>query len=155
MQAVYSKAEDLFKEVSALKNKYLEWTAVSRIDLKATITSHFKSINDWTFNLNMIKQKKAELKRLDDSEKKDCITINITNFKYAVEDKFSDMASQLGDTLKESTQAEFDEVNNFVQTSLKRLNENPQSLEAIDEMNKAVMEIVANKDRIEGIFTDL
>ena len=35
MQSVYSKAEDLFREVGALKNKYLEWTAIARIDLKA------------------------------------------------------------------------------------------------------------------------
>jgi hypothetical protein len=123
--------------------------------LKAQIAANFKSFNDWTFNLKMIKDKKAELKRLDDSEKKDCITVSITNFKYAVDDKFSEVAAQLGDSLKESTQAEYDEVFNFCKEALLRLNDNPQSLEQIDAMNKAVLEIVANKGRKEKVYTDL
>ena len=72
--------------------KYLEWTVLSQIDVAKHIKDHFKSVDDWAVNFTMIKQKRVDLKRLDDREKKDCITVSLLRFKGAIEDSFKQLS---------------------------------------------------------------
>lgn len=92
LQTVYIKAEELFATVKEIQVKYLEWTALSQIDVSKHIKDHFKSVDDWAVNFAMIKQKRVELKRIDDREKKDCITVSLLRFKGAVEDSFKQLS---------------------------------------------------------------
>jgi hypothetical protein len=47
----------------------------------------------------MLKQKRIELKKLPDSKKIDCITVNIVPFKGGVEEVFKKLSEALADTL--------------------------------------------------------
>lgn len=108
IQTVYIKAEELFMQVQEIQCKYLEWTALGKLELSNHIRDNFKSVDDWAVNFSMIKQKRVELKRLEDSEKKDCIFVSLIEFKGGVERIFNNLSDILASTLKESVQDEKD-----------------------------------------------
>jgi len=62
----------------------------------------------------MLKQKRIELKKLPDTRKIDCITINIVPFKGGVEDVFKKLAEALVETLQNSIEKDKDQVEHFV-----------------------------------------
>jgi dynein heavy chain 2 len=76
MHTVYIKAEELFEQVKAVEGEYTEWTAFNRLELGAFIEENFKSVEDWEVNFAMLKQKRIDLKKLPDTRKIDCVTIN-------------------------------------------------------------------------------
>ena len=88
MHTVYLKAEELFDQVRSTSAQYGEWTAIGKIDMQDHIEKNFKDVQDWEVNFAMLKQKRIDLKKLPDSKKIDCITINIVPFKGGVEEIF-------------------------------------------------------------------
>ena len=66
IKTVYVKAEELFGKLSQLGDEYIAWTALGNLDIQHHIEKHFKSVQDWIDNLEMLKQKRRELKKLPD-----------------------------------------------------------------------------------------
>jgi dynein heavy chain 2, cytosolic len=99
MHSVYLKAEELFEQVRNVQSEFAEWTALSHLDIEAHIEEHFKGVEDWEANFAMLKQKRIELKKLPDTKKIDCITINIVPFKGGIEEVFKKLAEALFETL--------------------------------------------------------
>jgi hypothetical protein len=95
----------------------------------------------------MLKQKRLELKKLPDSKKIDCITINVVPFKGGVEDVFKKLSEALVETLRDSIEKEKDEVEGFIDDGTNKLNVNPKSVAEIQELNSTVMEIEAAKGK--------
>lgn len=62
----------------------------------------------------MIKSKRVELKRIDDKEKRDCITINIVRFKSGIEDIFKNLDDELVESMQASIEKDVEEVEQFV-----------------------------------------
>ena len=62
----------------------------------------------------MIKQKRIELKRLDDKEKLDCVNVSLVRFKGGIEDIFKELQDELVRTLQSSTEKEVEVVFTFV-----------------------------------------
>lgn len=83
----------------------------------------------------MIKQKRRELKKLPDSQKVDCININLIPFKGGIEDIFRRLSDALVETLQVSIEKDSEEVYKFVKAGLEQLNSNPQSVEEIEKMH--------------------
>jgi hypothetical protein len=148
LQTVYVKAEELFSSIKNLTSKYLEWTALAKIDFRTYIQENFKSVDDWECNFQMIKQKRIELKRLDDKEKLDCINVSLVRFKGGIEDIFKELSDELVRTLHSSTESEAEEVLNFVRSAQEKLSVNPKSIDEIEAMNKDAMEIGEKKAAI-------
>jgi hypothetical protein len=65
----------------------------------------------------MIKAKRVELKRIDDKEKRDCITINIVRFKSGIEDIFKKLDDELVDSMQSSIEKDVEEVETFVKSA--------------------------------------
>lgn len=99
MHTVYLKAEELFDQVRNVETEYVEWTALSALDIQSHIEENFTSVEDWETNFAMLKQKRIELKKLPDSKKIDCVTINIVPFKGGIEDVFKKLSEALVETL--------------------------------------------------------
>jgi hypothetical protein len=99
LQTVYVKAEELFSSIKNIGIKYVEWTALAKLDFRKYIEENFKGVEDWECNFSMIKQKRIELKRLDDKEKIDCFNISLMRFKGAVDDIFRELSDELVRTL--------------------------------------------------------
>jgi len=89
----------------------------------------------------MLRQKRRELKKLPDSQKVDCITVNLVPFKGGVDDIFKRLSDALVDSLKESIDRDAIEVQRFIQQGLQKLNSNPQSMEEIEQIHKDAVQI--------------
>jgi len=155
MHSVYFKAEELFDKLRNLEDDYIEWTALGQIDIQKHIEENFKSVEDWETNFKMLKQKRIELKKLPDSRKIDCITINMIPFKGSVEDVFKKISEALVETLQTSIEKDAEEVELFVKQSQEKLGSNPQSVDEIEAMHKAAMEIEENKPKYVNLFESL
>ena len=106
-------------------------------------------------NFALLKQKRLELKRLPDSRKIDCITINIVPFKGGVEDVFKKLSEALVETLRTSIEKDKEEVEQFVRLAQEQLSSNPQSVSEIEAMHSAAMEIETNKKQFGATYIGL
>jgi hypothetical protein len=55
MNTVYFKAEELFDKLRNLEDEYVEWTAMSHLDIQKHIEENFKAVEDWETNFKMLK----------------------------------------------------------------------------------------------------
>ena len=106
----YQKAEELFDQVRNVETEYVEWTALSHLDIQSHIEENFKGVDDWETNFQMLQQKRIELKKLPDSKKIDCITINIVPFKGGIEEVFKKLSDALVTTLADSIDKDAEQV---------------------------------------------
>lgn len=103
----------------------------------------------------MLKQKRIELKKLPDSKKIDCVTINIVPFKGGIEDVFKKLSEALVETLQNSIEKDAEDVESFVKRAQEQLGSNPTSVDEIEAMHKAAMEIETNKQQYVDLFAGL
>ena len=96
----------------------MPWTILGTIDLQAYIEQNFKTVDDWETNFQMLKSKRKELKKLPDSQKVDCITVNLIPFKGGVEDIFKRLSEALVETLQLSIEKDAEEVFKFIKAGL-------------------------------------
>jgi dynein heavy chain 2 len=155
MHSVYLKAEELFSQVSDVQAEYEDWTTLGQLDIEAYIEENFTVVDDWATNFAMLKQKRIELKKLPDSKKIDCITINIVPFKGGVEDVFKKLSEALVDTLQSSIEKDKEQVELFVRKAQEQLSSNPQSVDEIEAMHKAAMEIQTNRQHYGDLYNGL
>jgi dynein heavy chain 2 len=153
LNTVYMKAEELFQKLSEVKKVYIPWTILGTIDLQSYIDQNFKTVDDWETNFQMLKSKRKELKKLPDSQKVDCITVNLVPFKGGVEDIFKRLSEALVETLQISIERDAEEVFKFIKAGLSKLNSNPQSVEEIEKMHQDAMQIQTEKDDTVKLFT--
>lgn len=125
IKTVYNKAEELFAKLDTLADEYIHWTALGNLDLVQHIEKHFTSVQDWVDNLEMLKGKRRELKKLPDQKKVDCITVNLVPFKSGIDSLFRGFEDALTDTLEDSIEKDTEVVRLFVQKGLEQLNANP------------------------------
>lgn len=135
IKTVYDKAEELFSKLDGLTDEYVHWTALGKLDLQQHIERYFTSVQDWVDNLEMLKVKRRELKKLPDVKKVDCITVNLVPFKSGIDSLFRDFEDALTETLEDSIEQDAEVVRKFVEKGLQQLNANPQSVEEIEEMH--------------------
>jgi exonuclease VII large subunit len=103
----------------------------------------------------MLKQKRIELKKLPDSKKIDCVTVNIVPFKAGIEDVFKKLSEALVETLQNSIEKDAEDVEQFVKRAQEKLGSNPQSVDEIEAMHKDAMEIETNKQKYVDLFAGL
>ena len=152
IKTVYSKAEELFGKLDALAEEYVHWTALGNIDLQQHIEKYFTSVQDWVDNLEMMKQKRRELKKLPDQKKVDCITISLVPFKSGIDSLFRSFEDALTETLEDSIEKDAEVVRKFVEKGLQQLNTNPQSVEEIEKMHTDAVELGVEKEGIVRIY---
>jgi len=123
--------------------------------MRQHIEENFKGVEDWKVNFDMLKAKRIELKKLPDSRKIDCVTINIVPFKGGVEDIFRKLTDALVETLETSIEKDANEVMTFVRSAQEKLGSNPQNVDEIEAMHKEAMDIESNKQGVSEMFTSL
>jgi dynein heavy chain 2 len=132
LKTVYSKAEELFDKLETLQNEYAPWTALGDFDIQAHIEENFSDVQDWVNNFEMLRTKRKELKKLPDTTKLDCISVNLVPFKSGVDALFKNIQDALTDSLEDSIEKDSETVRSFIQKGLEKLNSNPQSVEEIE-----------------------
>ena len=58
MQNVYIKAEELFDQIRSIQDDYVQYVAISKIDIESHIEENFKVLSDWEINFEMVKDKR-------------------------------------------------------------------------------------------------
>uniref|UniRef100_A0AAF5DHG2 Cytoplasmic dynein 2 heavy chain 1 n=1 Tax=Strongyloides stercoralis TaxID=6248 RepID=A0AAF5DHG2_STRER len=135
--SLYNKTERLFEKVNDCKKLFDEWIAITHVDLEALIEEKFKKANDWEVQLKLLKIKGKELEKIPDEIKIDCIYISTVLIKGSIDELLGRLYDTLVWTLKHSITSELNEINRFIDTSIKTLSARPQSMEEIAEANVA------------------
>uniref|UniRef100_A0A0N5CE75 Cytoplasmic dynein 2 heavy chain 1 n=1 Tax=Strongyloides papillosus TaxID=174720 RepID=A0A0N5CE75_STREA len=133
--SLYDKTEKLFEKVNNCKKPFEEWIVIAYIDLEALIEEKFTKANDWESQLKLLKTKGKELDKIPDEIKIDCIHISTILIKGSIEDLLGRLYDTLIWTLKHSVTTELNDINRFIDTSIKTLSIRPQSIEEIAEAN--------------------
>lgn len=115
-----------------MKDNYKNWAILGNIDLATHIEQHFTQVSDWESNIEMLRSKRIQLKKLPDDIKIDCITINMHPFKNGIEALFRRLEEILAETLQDSIEKDCEQVQSFINSGLQTLRNNPQSVEEID-----------------------
>ena len=122
------------------------------MDIESHIDNHFSDVKDWEVNFQMIKDQRHQLKQIPEKRKIDCITININPFKVGIEEVFKKISEALQRTLENSIDRDRDAIEQFVKKSQEQLSSNPQSVEEIEAMNMAAMQIEEQKQQYVDMF---
>lgn len=88
------------------------------MNLQQHIEKYFTNVQDWIDNLDMLKQKKRELKKLPEQKKVDCINVNLVPFKQGIESLFKSLEDALTESLEDSIEKDSETVRIFVQKGL-------------------------------------
>nr|XP_060485230.1 cytoplasmic dynein 2 heavy chain 1-like [Panthera onca] len=66
---IFSKAEDLFRRLSAVLHQHKEWIVIGQVDMEALVEKHLSTVHDWEKNFKALKIKGKEVERLPRYEK--------------------------------------------------------------------------------------
>ena len=151
VHAVYAKAEEFFSHFENMLNTFFLWTDLRFFDLETYIEENFKDVIDWENNFKMLRIKRKELEKLYKSYKIDnFFNIQMDLFKKG----FKDLLLRLNDVLKLSLRSaiklDIENIGQFIDNSMKKLNVRPQSVEEIDKA-KAV-EIAGKKNKYVELY---
>ncbi|KAM5224141.1 cytoplasmic dynein 2 heavy chain 1 isoform 4-T5 [Hipposideros larvatus] len=61
---IFSKAEDLFRRLSAVLHQHKEWIVIGQVDMEALVEKHLSTVHDWEKNFKALKIKGKEVERL-------------------------------------------------------------------------------------------
>jgi len=152
---VYTKAEELFNELKAFLRNYAPWTVLGSIDLEALIEQHVKTVKDVENNLKLLKQKRKELEKLQDTQKIHCFEVSFVPFKTTIEDQLQRLSDALVLNLKTSLKNEVDQLDKFLETAKEKLARRPVSAEEIAQAQVDALEVSKLRASQEAIYAQL
>lgn len=136
LKELVGRAESTFNGL-VLQLKNLEtWSAIPYLTTK-DINSKIKGIQEWEFNIRVIRMKRKELEKVPDHIKVDCFSISHIKFKNTADELLSDFLEKMMNCLRESVATETNEVRDFLRDSLEKLSRKSTTLEETHQ-NKAV-----------------
>lgn len=148
LHAVYAKAEELFARLDNMLNTFLPWTALGYFDLETYIEENFKDVKDWENNFKMLRVKRKELEKLNESYKIDnFFNIRMEPFKKGIEDLLSRMNDILKLSLRSTIKVDIENIDQFIDDGMKKLNARPQSVEEIGKAKAEAVEIASKKSK--------
>ena len=143
---VYVKAEELFKKLQNVLDKYKPYTTLGAVDLSHYVKEHCIEMHDYAANFSMLKIKRKEAERLPDVERVDCVKINLREFNQTVTDLTQRLHDMLLVGLRNNVEIAFKEVDEFLSKSLATLNTTPSTIEEITDAQREWKEISSKKD---------
>ncbi|XP_073414467.1 cytoplasmic dynein 2 heavy chain 1 isoform X2 [Dendrobates tinctorius] len=151
---VFSKAEDLFRRLSAVMDRFKEWVVLGQVDVDALIEKNLHDVHDWEKNFKALKVKGKDVERLPSVVKIDCLTINCCPVKDVIDDLIQKLFDSLLISLKKSIQAHLHEIDTFVSDGMEVLSSRPQSVGEIGEANMKHGELKLKKPEILPLFKE-
>ncbi|XP_075054902.1 cytoplasmic dynein 2 heavy chain 1 [Mixophyes fleayi] len=151
---VFSKAEDLFRRLSAVMDRFKEWVVIGQIDVDALIEKYLHDVNDWEKNFKALKMRGKDAERLPSVIKIDCMTINCNPVKAVIDDLIQKLFDSLLISLKKSIQANLHEIDSFVTDGMEVLSSRPQSVEEIGQANMKHGELKVRKPEVLPLFKE-
>ncbi|XP_051782842.1 cytoplasmic dynein 2 heavy chain 1 isoform X2 [Erpetoichthys calabaricus] len=151
---IFKKAEDLFRRLSTVLEKFKEWVVIGQVDIDILIEKHLHTVEDWERNFKALKAKGKESERLPSTERVDCITINCNPVKAVIDDLFQRLFDALLVSLKKSIQANMQDIDTFVSQAMEELSSRPQTVDEIGLANSKHAELQIKKPEILPLFQE-
>ncbi|XP_023565248.1 cytoplasmic dynein 2 heavy chain 1 [Octodon degus] len=151
---IYSKAEDLFRRLSAVLHQHKEWIMIGQVDMEALVEKHLFTVHDWEKNFKALKIKGKEAERLPSTVMVDCLKINCNPVKAVIDDLIQKLFDMLVLSLKKSIQAHLHEIDTFVTEAMEVLTVIPQSVEEIGDANFRYGKLQERKPEILPLFQE-
>lgn len=154
LSQVYRKAEILFARLSKLKEKYEKWIVVGCVkgDIDTLVEENVNSIDDWENNVKSLKSVRKEAERLPDFENVDCVTVSLAKLKSTIEDHLDRLNNSLLWGLRQRLVDQVKAVESFLQNAIEKLNERPNSIDAIAEAQNEWKQIAEKKPEIKELY---
>ncbi|XP_044894140.1 cytoplasmic dynein 2 heavy chain 1 isoform X9 [Felis catus] len=151
---IFSKAEDLFRRLSAVLHQHKEWIVIGQVDMEALVEKHLSTVQDWEKNFKALKIKGKEVERLPSAVKVDCLNINCNPVKTVIDDLIQKLFDTLVLSLKKCIQAHLHEIDAFVTEAMDVLIVMPQSVEEIGDANLQYSRLQQRKPEILPLFQE-
>ncbi|XP_030099868.1 cytoplasmic dynein 2 heavy chain 1 isoform X1 [Mus musculus] len=151
---IYSKAEDLFRRLSAVLHQHKEWVVIGQVDMEALVEKNLSTVHDWEKNFKALKIKGKEVERLPSAVKVDCLNINCSPVKTVIDDLIQKLFDLLVLSLKKSIQTHIHEIDTFVTEAMKVLTVIPQSVEEIGDTNVQYSNLQDRRPEILPLFQE-
>ncbi|GAB5577021.1 cytoplasmic dynein 2 heavy chain 1 isoform X12 [Prionailurus iriomotensis] len=151
---IFSKAEDLFRRLSAVLHQHKEWIVIGQVDMEALVEKHLSTVQDWEKNFKALKIKGKEVERLPSAVKVDCLNINCNPVKTVIDDLIQKLFDTLVLSLKKCIQAHLHEIDAFVTEAMDVLTVMPQSVEEIGDANLQYSRLQQRKPEILPLFQE-
>ncbi|XP_063807614.1 cytoplasmic dynein 2 heavy chain 1 isoform X2 [Pseudophryne corroboree] len=151
---VFSKAEDLFRRLSAAKDQFKDWVVIGQTDVESLIERYIHDVRDWEKNFKALKVRGKDAERLPSVIKIDCMTINCSPVKAVIDDLIQKLFDALLISLKKSIQAHMHEIDSFVTDGMEVLSSRPQSVEEIGEANMKHGQLKLRRPEILPLFKE-
>ncbi|XP_034521541.1 LOW QUALITY PROTEIN: cytoplasmic dynein 2 heavy chain 1 [Ailuropoda melanoleuca] len=151
---IFSKAEDLFRRLSAVLQQHKEWIVIGQVDMEALVEKHLSTVHDWERNFKALKIKGKEVERLPSAVKVDCLNINCNPVKTVIDDLIQKLFDILVLSLKKSIQAHLHKIDTFVTEAMEVLTVMPQSVEEIGDANLKYSKLQEWKPEILPLFQE-
>ncbi|KAK2517344.1 Dync2h1 [Columba guinea] len=145
----FSKAEDLFRRLTEVSDKFKEWIVIGQVDMETLVNTHLSSKQDWEKNFKALKVRGKEAERLPSTIRIDCLTVNCNPVKTVIDDFIQKLYDVLVISLKRSIQAHLHDVSSFLTDAMETLVIRPQTVDEIAEDNLKYLNL---QERKEGIF---
>uniref|UniRef100_A0A7M5UV62 Cytoplasmic dynein 2 heavy chain 1 n=1 Tax=Clytia hemisphaerica TaxID=252671 RepID=A0A7M5UV62_9CNID len=144
-QTVYEKAESLFGRLAAVRTQFEDWVVLGCVDVDQLVEEKLHSVGDWELNIKMIKVKGKEAEKLPLSCKIDCITVSTSPVKSSIDDLLAKLFDTLLISLRSSVVNEYNAIDSFSTKSMEDLNQVPQTIEEMGDVNEKYQKIMAEK----------
>ncbi|RHY58768.1 hypothetical protein DYB34_000770 [Aphanomyces astaci] len=131
---VYKNGEHLFAKLEHVTKDYDQWTYLTHAsDLDAMLESMLGDVNDWDVNLKALKAKRKDSDKIPDFVKVDCISVSLVPFKSSLDEYLSRLQDSLLLSLRKSLTSHLKLVEDFLDSSMDKLNKRPHSIEEIGQ----------------------
>ncbi|KAM8977653.1 cytoplasmic dynein 2 heavy chain 1 [Pelodytes ibericus] len=151
---VFSKAEDLFRRLSAAMDQFKEWVVIGQVDVDSLMEKYLCNVQDWEKNFKALKARGKDAERLPSIVKVDCMTINCNPVKSMIDDLIQKLFDSLLISLKKSIQVNLHEIDTFVTEGMDMLSSRPQSVEEIGDANMKHGQLKIRKPEIMPLFKE-
>ncbi|KDO32540.1 hypothetical protein SPRG_03015 [Saprolegnia parasitica CBS 223.65] len=129
---VYRNGEKLFAKLEAVLVEYDEWTCLTRApDLDSVLESLLVDVGDWDSNLKALKLKRKECDKIPDMLKVDCVSVSLSPLKAGIDDHLTRLQDSLLQSLRKSIMTHLKQVEEYLDTSMEKLNKRPHSIDEI------------------------
>lgn len=144
------------RRLSEVDRQFADWLVIGQLDLEDLILEKFKTATDWENALKTVKTKGRDVSSLPSEVRIDCILVNTSSAKAAVEELIGRLFQILSETLETDIKAQLHAINNsFLAEAIAELSSRPQSIDEVAKANQKHAEFGRRSKEIEKIFVEL
>ncbi|OQS05963.1 dynein heavy chain [Thraustotheca clavata] len=151
---VYRSGETLFTKLKSLLAEYESWTFLTRVaELDTLLGNMLSEVVDWETNFKTLKLKRKESDKIPDFIKVDCVGVSLVPFKSGLDENITRLQDALLISLRKSISGHLKVVEDYLDSSMDKLNKRPHSIEEIGAAKLEWKEIDGERTNIQAIVT--